>query len=329
MDIDPSDMATLGLTVGDPAGRPVGQPSPLSFIGLTVCGYQVVGPLAPSLMTPGESIASEAAHEAAPRPLLARGPGGRPVSLKPLDQDCLVGDRSGSLHPSVRERLSRVRELALAGVANLYGVEREAGAAWLIWEYIPGKSFVDYASASAQSPLDVATAARELVLTVESLHLQGIVHGSIASGNVIVGPTRGVRLTHVSPYLYADPAEDAQAVYDLIEQAVVARRELGSPLPAMLAEARAASGEHLSLRPLATRLAAFLGSRRPSSLDDAAVATTRPHENDAGPRGRALAGAAAVTVLGIAAAWGAWQAVGRPPLAAPRSIAAPSVESRR
>ena len=41
-----------------------------------------------------------------------------------MDHDCLL---RGQLHPSIRERLSRVRELAHGGVANLYGVGRDGG----------------------------------------------------------------------------------------------------------------------------------------------------------------------------------------------------------
>jgi hypothetical protein len=49
----------------------------------------------------------------------AGGAGGRSVVLKALDQDCLW---KGQLHPNVKDRLGRVRELAHSGVANLYGV---------------------------------------------------------------------------------------------------------------------------------------------------------------------------------------------------------------
>ena len=50
--------------------------------------------------------------------------GGRRVVLKRLDEDCLW---KGQLHPSVKDRLARVRELAHQGVANLHGVERDQG----------------------------------------------------------------------------------------------------------------------------------------------------------------------------------------------------------
>src|SRR4051812_15826439 len=118
---------------------------------------------------------------------LAIGPGGRGVVLKKMEDDCLL---RGQLHPSIRERLARVRELAHGGVANLYGVGREGegeaaagtaggavGGAWLIWEYVDGESFADYAAAPNRTLRDLAMAGRELALAVDLLHMQGIVHG--------------------------------------------------------------------------------------------------------------------------------------------------------
>src|SRR5882724_5742640 len=72
---------------------------------------------------------------------LAKGPGERAVVLKALDSECMLRD---SLHPSVRDRLGRVRELAHPHVANLFGVEREQNDVYLIWEYIEGVTFDVY-----------------------------------------------------------------------------------------------------------------------------------------------------------------------------------------
>src|SRR5687768_3408959 len=103
---------------------------------------------------------------------LAIGPGGRGIVLKPLDRDCIL---TQGLHPSIKERLGRVRELALGGVANLYGVEREPGVpsserAWLIWEYVRGKTLADYAADAGCTQRKLALVARELVLLLEALH---------------------------------------------------------------------------------------------------------------------------------------------------------------
>ena len=133
------------------------------------------------------------------------------------------------LHPNIRDRLARVREaLRLTGVANFLGVCRdpennyEGHAAWLMWEYVEGQTFDQFAADTARSA-DVALAARELILTVDSLHLQGIVHGSIKGRNVLIDPTGAIRLTHVSPLLYTDPSEDAQSAVEMLWSAVQAR----------------------------------------------------------------------------------------------------------
>ena len=106
----------------------------------------------------------------------------------------------GSLHPSVRDRLTRVRELAHGSVANLFGVEREGDVAYLMWEYVEGIPFDLFAGAN-RAPHETAMAARELVMAVDLLHMQGIVHGALIGSNVIIVPAGGVRLTHISPLL--------------------------------------------------------------------------------------------------------------------------------
>ena len=57
------------------------------------------------------------------------------VIRKPLDEDCLL---DGDLHPNIRLRLSRVRELPMTAVANLHGVERAGEQVFLIWISHPG-----------------------------------------------------------------------------------------------------------------------------------------------------------------------------------------------
>src|SRR5438067_5806613 len=97
------DMTTRpAQSVGATSNAPPAAPTEL-------CGYRVAGVLSPA---------------GAPPTFPATGPSGRAVVLKALDNDCLL--KKGTLHPSIRDRLARVRELALTGVANLYGVERDA-----------------------------------------------------------------------------------------------------------------------------------------------------------------------------------------------------------
>jgi hypothetical protein len=136
---------------------------------------------------------------------------GRRVVLKLLDEDCLL---DGQLHPSIRQRLERVRELPLRGVANLLGVERGAGDgqetaavpvfSCLVWEYVPGKPLKEVEGDEA-AWRRICT---EVILSVEALHSTGIVHGAIHARNVIINETGEIRLTHVSPLLYSDPDQD-------------------------------------------------------------------------------------------------------------------------
>src|SRR5438309_11298777 len=84
---------------------------------------------------------------------LAVAPGGRRVVLKMLEPDVIA---RGQLHPSVRDRLGRVREIAHAGVANLHGAERDAGRAYLVWEYVEGEPLETWCEAAAAlSPRDL------------------------------------------------------------------------------------------------------------------------------------------------------------------------------
>src|SRR6266571_2713082 len=66
---------------------------------------------------------------------------GRRVVLKMLEGDCLL---KGQLHPMIKDRLGRVRELAHLGVANLHGVERDGERAFLVWEYVEGIALEEY-----------------------------------------------------------------------------------------------------------------------------------------------------------------------------------------
>jgi hypothetical protein len=146
---------------------------------------------------------------------LASGSAGRKVVLKVLDADCML---RGQLHASVRDRLNRVRELAHVGVANLLGVEK-GDQVYLVWEYVEGRIWNEWIADASSKELRVA-AAQELILAVELLHAQGIVHGALHGNNIIVNPQGNVRLTHISPLLYDDPRQDEEAIAQLLREYV-------------------------------------------------------------------------------------------------------------
>jgi len=208
--------------------------------------------------------------------------GSRRVVLKRLDDDCLL---DGQLHPSIRERLERVRELPLRGVANLLGVERGADDAvtHLVWEYVPGTPLEDVDG-------DEATwrrLCREVILAVQALHAAGIVHGAIHARNVIVDSATGeVRLTHVSPLLYNDADQDEADTIRMLRD-LVASELPHSTLANDLDEADAAV---LRLRDLYARLA-----------EPAAARSTSADGAQASPniRARAILLAAAAALAGI------------------------------
>ncbi|QOV87671.1 protein kinase domain-containing protein [Humisphaera borealis] len=270
-----------------------------------ICGYPVDSTLKSSLAGDTDFLGPS---------YLAIGPGGRGIVLKPLDRDCIIKQ---GLHPSIKERLGRVRELALAGVANLYGVEREPenaapNEAWLIWEYVQGKTLTDYAADAGCTQRKLALAARELVLMVESLHRQGIVHGAIRGSNVVVDAHGNVRLTHVSPLLYTDPADDLWGVVNTLQAILHDRKEEKTPLGTIVAGIEAmlspedgvAPGSEAVLRILATRLSGIIESRERVGVSPAALV-----EPEHTPRRRSLFWALVVMTFGIAAAYAGWRIV--------------------
>ena len=160
----------------------------------------------------------------------AEGNGGKRVVLKIVESDCLMGQQ---LHPMIRDRLGRVRELAHVGVANLYGVERCGEQVFLVWEWVEGVTLEEWLGKKGEAEgcgfgvqgsgrneegarngarEGLGRVRRELRQGVEAMHALGIVHGAIHGRNVIVRAEGGVCLTHVSPLLYNDPVTDLAAV---------------------------------------------------------------------------------------------------------------------
>jgi hypothetical protein len=199
--------------------------------------------------------------------------------LKKLDDDCLL---DGQLHPAIRQRLNRIRELPLTGVANLIGVERIDGTAQLVWEFVPGQNLEEiHADAATWERI-----AREVILAIESLHAVGIVHGAIHERNVIVLHDGTVKLTHVSPLLWTETGNDVQDAIAMLKERIAAQWP-ESELAKLLQEARE---ENWPLDKLYRRL-------HPAA----------PQEVDPGKprlRKRSLLAAALVAAAGVAAAIG-------------------------
>lgn len=152
---------------------------------------------------------------------LCVGEGGRSVVLKRLERDCLL---DGTLHPEIRERLARIRELAHGQVATLIGVERSCeGAVYGVWEYVDGRQLMDWIADPARDPRAGARMLRELVLAVEAMHDQGIIHGALHNGNIVVDTEGGVRILDLSPLLFDDPRDDIEAIAALMGEVAAQR----------------------------------------------------------------------------------------------------------
>src|SRR5687768_14870679 len=87
------------------------------------------GELHPLIPSPHTLADYPALRELTPHTTYPADRAGRRVVLKRLEDDCLL---EGELHPLIRDRLSRVRELAHVGVANLLAVELDGDAAYLV-----------------------------------------------------------------------------------------------------------------------------------------------------------------------------------------------------
>ncbi|MGN6625310.1 MAG: hypothetical protein ACTHLN_01705 [Tepidisphaeraceae bacterium] len=150
----------------------------------------------------------------------ARGGLGECVVLKQLPPDCL---RGGHLHPNVKLRLTRLRELPLAAFVNIRGVERSDAGAVLVSEWVPGKCLSELPEADRQS------SAREARAIVQQLHQLGYVHGNLHERNIIREPRGQVRLIDPSPLLHDDAMLDLAAL-DRLDPPVPGP-ELPSELP--------------------------------------------------------------------------------------------------
>lgn len=165
---------------------------------------------------------------------LARDRGDRLVVLKFIERDCLL---RGQLHPNIRDRLGRVRELAHLSVANLLAVERADERVLAVWQYVPGQTLEQWA-AKLDFEADLQRVANETRSAMERLHHLGIVHGRIHARNVIVDEQGHITLTHVSPLMYDDPAVDERDFLVMIKS-VAGGRCADSPAGQTAAESDA------------------------------------------------------------------------------------------
>jgi hypothetical protein len=271
---------------------PAANRSPTVLIPGFVAGYRVTAVLSP------------------PQSFLALDDAGRKLVLKALPEDCLL---AGRLHPSIRDRLGRVREIAHPDIANLHGVELDSPAsgskpapkptAYLVWDCIEGQTFTDH-TAGVSDPAELAQLGRELALMVESLHALGIVHGRLHGRNVIVDPQGRLRLTHVSPLLYEEPGDDLHDLLAMLMSAVRHKKWTTLPIAAALSD-----GSIVSLSQLRARLAPPVADTVASDVPAGAA----PKHELSSPRRRTLIAAALAMACGIAVGLGVLVSLHRAP----------------
>jgi hypothetical protein len=244
---------------------------------------------------------------------LGHGPGGRKVVLKRLDDDCIL---KGQLHPAIRDRLERVRELAQPEAANLYGVERQDEAAWLVWEWVAGQTLEAFIHNTRPDNDVLFRTLRQCLDAIESLHENGLVHGAIHERNWIVDSSGQVHLMHISPLLYTNVADDVTATLAMLD-----RLEQAAPDKNALADLRAAGhGDPQPLKAMRQWLNRRLNAAGEAALSGGAAVSLTMGESAV--RRWSLLAAGALVIVGALLAIGLRHYVTRPiqqPLDAPVS----------
>lgn len=243
------------------------------------------------------------------RTALCRSSQGKLVVLKIIGSDCLL---DGKLHPDIKERLARIRELPHRTIAALISVDRdEAGRVYAVWEYIEGESLEAWVCDPLRDERHVAKLLRELVIAVEAMHGQGITHGALHEGNILVDRNGDVRLLDVSPLLFDDEKEDASAISALIGRILECRCK-ASGSSALLTQISAGG----DLRQLSGNISRALqiGDQSPQALVSADLADERSRKL---AMRWACASAAAALLVG-SALWWSFSESGKLPPQAPR-----------
>ncbi len=231
---------------------------------------------------------------------LAEDAAGHRRILKSLDEECLWRRQ---LHPMIKDRLGRVRELATVNIATLYGVERagDSSTVWLVWEYLPGMTLDEWAAEGSRSADDVRAILREAALLVAALHGRGIIHGAIHGRNIIVSPAGQVRLTHASPLLYDDEAVDRAAFFAMARAMINAGGDGAASLTAVV---NRAESDAAPMRDIARQLS----NRQIDAIVRPAPGANTPAE--ARVRLRAWLAAIATLALGAIASYAARHLLG-------------------
>jgi hypothetical protein len=107
-------------------------------------------------------------------------------------------------HPAADERRLRQlsREARIAGgidhprVVTLYDLVKDGAATWLVMEYVPSRNLAEVIGVDGVLPSEsVAKIGLQLADALEAVHAQGIVHGDVKPGNVLITEEGDAKLT--------------------------------------------------------------------------------------------------------------------------------------
>lgn len=117
------------------------------------------------------------------------------VAIKALSED--VTGPAGRF-AALTAHVNRLRRLTHPNIVTLFGCERDGSIGFISMEYLPGESaYAKLRPPGADSPRPLADA-RPIVAAIanalEYVHSQGVVHGDLKPGNVMIGPEYGTKL---------------------------------------------------------------------------------------------------------------------------------------
>ncbi|MGN9837026.1 protein kinase domain-containing protein [Nonomuraea sp. H19] len=139
------------------------------------------------------------------------------------------------LRDSALHQARRAMVLRHASIVRVLDVVVEAGTPWLIMEFVSGASLEH--TVRARRPLPVPQAARAGVCVLSALtaaHAEGIVHGHVDPGNVLLTPTGRAVLTGFGlPSRSAWPSADLWSLGATLHFAVEGRPPRSAPADGM------------------------------------------------------------------------------------------------